>query len=88
MCIRDRTKSAARELASRKITVNAVAPGFIDTEMTEVLSDAVKAAAASQIPFGEFGKPEDVAEAVAFLASEQAKYITGQVICVDGGMAM
>ncbi|RZS92821.1 3-oxoacyl-[acyl-carrier-protein] reductase [Cuneatibacter caecimuris] len=82
------TKSAARELASRKITVNAVAPGFIDTEMTEVLSDAVKAAAASQIPFGEFGKPEDVAEAVAFLASEQAKYITGQVICVDGGMAM
>ncbi|MEI3219981.1 MAG: SDR family oxidoreductase [Lachnoclostridium sp.] len=64
------TKSAAKELASRGITVNAIAPGFIDTEMTEVLSDAVKEAAAAQIPLGKFGKPEDVAKAVTFLASE------------------
>ena len=82
------TKSAARELASRGITVNAIAPGFIDTEMTEVLSDAVKEAAAAQIPLGKFGKPEDVAKAVTFLASEDAGYITGQVIQVDGGMAI
>lgn len=82
------TKSMARELASRGITVNAVAPGFIETDMTEVLSDAVKEGAVKQIPLGRFGKTEDVAETVAFLASEKAGYLTGQVICVDGGMAM
>lgn len=82
------TKSAARELAARGITVNAVAPGFIDTEMTAVLSEKVKEGAVAQIPLGKFGEPEDIAEAVAFLASEQAKYITGQVLHVDGGMAM
>lgn len=82
------TKSAARELASRGITVNAVAPGFITTEMTDALSDSVKAAAAEQIPMKKFGETEDIANAVAFLASDEAKYITGQVLCVDGGMAM
>lgn len=82
------TKSAARELASRGITVNAVAPGFVNTEMTEVLSEKVKEGAVSQIPLGKFGEPEDIAEAVAFLASEGARYITGQVLNVDGGMAM
>lgn len=82
------TKSAARELASRGITVNAVAPGFIATDMTEVLSDQIKEGAVKQIPLGRFGKPEEVAEVVTFLASDQAGYITGQVICVDGGMAM
>lgn len=82
------TKSAARELASRGITVNAVAPGFVNTEMTEVLSEKVKEGAVSQIPLGKFGEPEDIAEAVAFLASESARYITGQVLNVDGGMAM
>ena len=82
------TKSFAREVASRGITVNAVAPGFIETEMTEVLSDAVKAGATEQIPMKHFGTTEDIAGAVAFLASGAAGYITGQVICVDGGMAM
>lgn len=82
------TKSAARELASRGITVNAVAPGFIDTEMTQVLNEKVKEGAVAQIPLGRFGQPEDIAEAAAFLASEGAGYITGQVLCVDGGMAM
>ena len=82
------TKSAARELAGRKITVNAVAPGFIRTEMTAVLSEKVKEKAVLQIPMERFGEAEDVAQAVAFLASEQAGYITGQVLCVDGGMAM
>lgn len=82
------TKSAARELASRGITVNAIAPGFINTEMTEVLSDAVKEGAREQIPMKEFGETKDVAEAAAFLASDKARYITGQVLCVDGGMAM
>ncbi|RKD32888.1 3-oxoacyl-[acyl-carrier-protein] reductase [Lacrimispora algidixylanolytica] len=82
------TKSFAREAASRGITVNAVAPGFIQTDMTEVLTDSVKAATLEQIPLKQFGTSEDIAEAVAFLASEQARYITGQVLCVDGGMAM
>lgn len=82
------TKAAARELASRGVTVNAVAPGFIKTELTDVLSEQVQEHAKAQIPLGGFGEPEDVAEAVAFLSSEQARYITGQVLCVDGGMAM
>lgn len=82
------TKSMARELASRNITVNAVAPGFIETEMTAVLSDGVKEAAVKQIPVGRFGQPEDIANMVKYLASEEAAYVTGQVICVDGGMAM
>ena len=82
------TKSAAKELASRGITVNAIAPGFIETDMTSVLSDKVKEEAAKQIPLGHFGKDEDIAEAVAFLVSDGAKYITGQVLHVDGGMAM
>lgn len=82
------TKSAARELASRGITVNAIAPGFIETDMTEVLSDKVKEACVGQIPLGKFGKPEDVANLAAFLASDEAGYITGQVIHVDGGMVI
>ena len=82
------TKTMARELASRGITVNAIAPGFIHTEMTEILSDAVKQSAVAQIPLGKFGETEDIAEMAAFLASDKAKYITGQVIHVDGGMAM
>lgn len=82
------TKSVARELASRGITVNAVAPGFIETEMTDVLSDTIKAAAVEQIPMKKFGNTEDIANVVVFLASEQARYITGQVISVDGGMSM
>lgn len=82
------TKAAARELASRGITVNAVAPGFIETDMTAALSEKVRAGAMEHIPLGNFGQPEDVAEAVAFLASEKAGYITGQVLSVDGGMAM
>ena len=80
------TKTMARELASRGITVNAVAPGFVDTEMTEVLSEEVKEAACRQIPLGRFGKPSDIANMVAYLASEKADYITGQVFSVDGGM--
>ena len=79
------TKSAARELASRGITVNAVAPGFIVTDM---LSDSVKASIIEQIPMKKLGETADIAEAVAFLASDEAKYITGQVLSIDGGMAM
>lgn len=82
------TKAVAKELASRNITVNAVAPGFIATEMTEKLSEAVREEAVKTIPLGEFGKVEDIAEAVVFLASDRARYITGQVLCVDGGIAM
>ena len=82
------TKSAAKELASRGITVNAIAPGFIETEMTEVLPEEVKEATLKEIPLQKFGKPEDVAKTVAFLASDEAAYITGQVLCVDGGMAI
>lgn len=82
------TKSAAKELASRGITVNAIAPGFIDTEMTGGLSEKVQEQILTQIPLGSFGKPEDIANCAAFLASDEAAYITGQVIQVDGGMCM
>ena len=82
------TKATARELASRGITVNAVAPGFIESDMTEVLPEEVKASSLAGIPLGKFGKSQDVADTVAFLASEQAGYITGQVLHVDGGMVM
>ena len=82
------TKSYAREVASRGITVNAVAPGFIDTDMTEAMPEGAKDKIITGIPMGRTGKPEDVAEAVAFLASEPAGYITGEVLRVDGGMTM
>lgn len=82
------TKSLARELGSRGITVNAVAPGFIQTEMTDVLSDSVKEGVLNQIPLKKLGVVKDVAEAVAFLASDKAAYITGQTLQVDGGMGM
>lgn len=82
------TKTTAREVASRSITVNAVAPGFIDTGMTQKLSENVKQEFLKQIPVGYFGLPKDVAYAVAFLVSEEAHYITGQVINVNGGIAM
>ena len=82
------TKTIAKELASRGVTVNAVAPGFIDTDMTSVLSDKAKEAALSGIPLGRMGTPEDIADAVLFLVSDQASYITGQVLHVDGGMVM
>lgn len=82
------TKSIARELASRNITVNAVAPGFIDTDMTQAMTDTAKEATLAQIPLKRVGTPKDIAETVAFLASDRAAYITGQVISVDGGMAI
>lgn len=82
------TKTMARELASRGINVNAIAPGFIETEMTTVLSDSVKEGALGQIPFKRFGTTKEIADVAAFLASDQAGYITGQVIHVDGGMAI
>lgn len=82
------TKSAAKELASRGITCNAIAPGFVKTEMTDVLPDEVKENAKKQIPLGRFAEPEDIANAAVFLASDKASYITGQVLLVDGGMVM
>lgn len=82
------TRSLAREVASRGITVNAVAPGFIRTDMTDVLSDAVREGILRSIPLGKLGEAEDVANTVLFLASDEAAYITGQVLSVDGGMAM
>jgi 3-oxoacyl-[acyl-carrier protein] reductase len=82
------TKSAARELASRSITANAVAPGYIDTDMTRTLPDAVKEKILAEIPMRSLGSSEDVAAAVAFLASEEARYVTGQVLHVNGGMFM
>lgn len=82
------TKSTAKELASRGITANAIAPGFIKSDMTDVLSDKVKEQISAQIPLGSLGEPEDIANAVAFLVADESRYITGQVICVDGGMIM
>jgi 3-oxoacyl-[acyl-carrier protein] reductase len=82
------TKAAARELASRGITVNAVAPGFVLTELTRDLPDALKDGITSQTPLGRFGTTEEIASAVAFLASDEAAYITGQVLAVDGGLVM
>lgn len=82
------TKSLAKEVASRNILVNAVAPGFIETDMTDVLKDEVKDAIGKQIPLKRMGTPEDVANVVSFLASEKSNYITGQVINIDGGMLM
>jgi len=82
------TKACARELAGKGITVNCVAPGFIETEMTDKLSDEQKTRLLAQIPLGRFGAVEDVARVVRFLASDEASYMTGQTICVDGGMCM
>ncbi len=82
------TRSVAKEVGSRGITANAVAPGFIETRMTEQLDEKQRQALQQRIPLGSIGTPRDVAEAVAFLASEEAKYITGQVLSVDGGMAL
>lgn len=82
------TKSLAKELAKRSITVNAVAPGYIETDMTEVLSDNVKDAIRASVPAARLGQPEDVAQAVVFLGSDNAAYVTGQVLAVDGGMSM
>ncbi len=82
------TKSLAREMATRGITVNALAPGLIETDMTSVLSEEIRNNILSRIPLGSLGQPDDIASAVAFLASAEAKYITGQVLAVDGGMVM
>ncbi len=82
------TKSAARELASRGIRVNAIAPGFVATDMTDVLPDKLKQQMLEQIPLGRVGKPEDIANAALFLASDQSSYMTGQILSVDGGMAI
>jgi 3-oxoacyl-[acyl-carrier protein] reductase len=82
------TKAAARELASRGITVNAVAPGFVLTELTQDLPESLQAQITERTPLGRFGTPEEIADAVAFLASDEAGYITGQVLAVDGGLVM
>ncbi|UCG92174.1 MAG: 3-oxoacyl-[acyl-carrier-protein] reductase [candidate division WOR-3 bacterium] len=82
------TKSCAKELASRNITVNAIAPGFIETSMTQALSEDIKQNYKKLIPLGRFGQPEDVALLALYLASDQSSYVTGQVICIDGGMVM
>ena len=82
------TKTLARELASRGITVNAIAPGLIETDMTSVLSEEIRKAILQKVPLGKLGEPDDIAGAVAYLASPEAKYITGQVLTVDGGMVM
>jgi len=82
------TKSVARELASRGITVNALAPGFVETDMTAAISDEVRQELLQRIPLNAFGQPDDIANAALFLASPAARYITGQVITVDGGMVM
>jgi len=82
------TKSVARELAGRKVTCNAIAPGFIATDMTDELPVSVKEGVVGNIPLGDFGQPEEVARLALFLASKQARYITGQVVAIDGGMTM
>jgi 3-oxoacyl-[acyl-carrier protein] reductase len=81
-------KSLAREVASRQVTVNVVAPGLVETDMTRAITDGAKADWAGQIPMGRMGTPEDIAAAVGFLASDDASYITGQVLAVNGGMYM
>lgn len=82
------TKTTAKELAQRNITVNAIAPGFITTDMTDKLTEEVKNSMLTQIPLGQFGRPEDIANAVVFLASDDSSYITGQTLHIDGGMYM
>ena len=82
------TKAAARELASRTITVNAVAPGFVLTELTKDLPEALQTELIARTPLGRFGTVEEIADAVAFLVSDEARYITGQVLAVDGGLVM
>ncbi|NQZ68264.1 MAG: SDR family oxidoreductase, partial [Lentisphaeria bacterium] len=82
------TKSAAKELSSRNINVNAIAPGYIDTDMTAELTDELKEAISGQIPLGRIGKPDDIAKVVCFLCTGGADYITGQTINIDGGMVM
>lgn len=82
------SKSLAREIATRNVTVNCIAPGFIASAMTDVLPDEVKAKMLSNIPMNQFGQPQDIANAIAFLASEEARYITGQTLHINGGMAM